>query len=242
MVKPSGRRRTPAPSQDELPRLDTLPEVARRLRRIGDECSAAHFAVFLVVHGDKRLLLPSIDSEYPGNAPRTAELAEALNERFLRRAGESTRPFWWTTDAGSPAAASLARCIWAEQVAPPPLAGTAVALPLTADRDDDGLIVLSGESMAFTMNSLTELHARCLSLFGLIARLKPNVAPPPPMSRREIECLKLTANGRTSEEIAATLGLSVHTATQHLTKSTQKLNAVNRIHAVAKALRLRLID
>ena len=43
-------------------------------------------------------------------------------------------------------------------------------------------------------------------------------------------------------EIAAQLGLSVHTANQYLTNSAQKLNAVNRMHAVAKALRLGLID
>jgi DNA-binding CsgD family transcriptional regulator len=62
------------------------------------------------------------------------------------------------------------------------------------------------------------------------------------MSRRELECLSLTADGQTSEEIAARLGLSVHTANQYLTNSTQKLNAVNRMHAVAKALRMGLID
>ncbi|TGU67737.1 helix-turn-helix transcriptional regulator, partial [Mesorhizobium sp. M1C.F.Ca.ET.144.01.1.1] len=60
--------------------------------------------------------------------------------------------------------------------------------------------------------------------------------------KRELECLKLTANGNTSEEIAKLLKLSVHTANQYLTQSTQKLNAVNRNQAVAKALRLGLIE
>ena len=62
------------------------------------------------------------------------------------------------------------------------------------------------------------------------------------ISKRELECLKLTANGNTSEEIARLLKLSVHTANQYLTQSTQKLNAVNRNQAVAKALRLGLIE
>ena len=43
-------------------------------------------------------------------------------------------------------------------------------------------------------------------------------------------------------EIAKRLGLSVHTANQYLANTTQKLNAVNRVHAVAKALRKGLID
>ena len=62
------------------------------------------------------------------------------------------------------------------------------------------------------------------------------------MTRRELECLKLTANGYTSEEIARLLKLSVHTTNQYLTQSVQKLNAVSRTQAVAKALRLGLIE
>ena len=140
-------------------------------------------------------------------------------------------------------AASLARCIWAENVPAPSLAGAALALPLTAEREDDGLMVISGDAMSFTMRSLTDLHGFCLMQFGLIARLRPTVADAPPqMSPREVECLKLTANGCTSEEIATRLGLSVHTANQYLTNSSQKLNAVGKVHAVAKALRLGLID
>ncbi len=42
-------------------------------------------------------------------------------------------------------------------------------------------------------------------------------------------------------QIAAMLGLSMHTATQYLTSAAQKLDAVSRTHAVAKALRLGLI-
>ena len=45
-----------------------------------------------------------------------------------------------------------------------------------------------------------------------------------------------------SDEIATRLGLSVHTANQYLANTTQKLNAVNRMHAVAKALRAGLFD
>ena len=88
-----------------------------------------------------------------------------------------------------------------------------------------------------------DLHGRCFALFDAVSRIISTQSRDlPSMSRREIECLKLTSRGYTSEEIAKLLKLSVHTANQYLTQTTQKLNAVNRMHAVAKALRLGLID
>jgi DNA-binding CsgD family transcriptional regulator len=84
---------------------------------------------------------------------------------------------------------------------------------------------------------------QALDLFGrLIALRVKDEDSHPKLSRRELECLRLTAEGQTSEEIAAGLNLSVHTANTYLGNATQKLNAVNRMHAVAKALRLGLID
>ena len=94
-----------------------------------------------------------------------------------------------------------------------------------------------------TQDMLFEIHARCFSLFAAVARIRPgDLGRVRAMSKRELECLKLTANGCTSEEIARRLKLSVHTANQYLTQSAHKLNAVNRMQAVAKALRLGLID
>ncbi len=44
-------------------------------------------------------------------------------------------------------------------------------------------------------------------------------------------------DGYTSEEIAEKLGLSVHTVNAYLGSATVKLDAVNRIQAIAKAIR-----
>ena len=106
-----------------------------------------------------------------------------------------------------------------------------------------GLVAFHGPAIALDERLLHETHARAFALFAGVTRLKPlSGGKGLTISKRELECLALTANGLTSEEIAAQLGLSVHTANQYLTNSTQKLNAVNRMHAVAKALRLGLID
>ena len=132
---------------------------------------------------------------------------------------------------------------WAERMAPLAPGTNGIAFPVHADHGHCGLVVFLGSEIALPEETLYEIHARCFSLFSAVARIRPNDASRMrAISKRELECLKLTANGNTSEEIARLLKLSVHTANQYLTQSTQKLNAVNHNQSVAKALRLGLIE
>jgi DNA-binding CsgD family transcriptional regulator len=62
------------------------------------------------------------------------------------------------------------------------------------------------------------------------------------LSTRETHCLQWAAAGKTSIETGMILGLSPHTVNQYLTSATIKLKAVNRTHAVTKAVRLGLIN
>jgi DNA-binding CsgD family transcriptional regulator len=62
------------------------------------------------------------------------------------------------------------------------------------------------------------------------------------LSSRETHCLQWAAAGKTSIETGIILGLSPHTVNQYLTAATVKLKAVNRTHAVTKAVRLGLIN
>ena len=64
----------------------------------------------------------------------------------------------------------------------------------------------------------------------------------PRISMREQSCLAWTAEGKTSEEIGLILELSPHTVNHYLGSAARKLGASNRMHAVAKALRLGLIE
>ncbi len=63
-----------------------------------------------------------------------------------------------------------------------------------------------------------------------------------PLSRREIQCLQWSADGKTSWEIAQILVLSERTIVFHLSNAAQKLGAINRRHAVARAMALGLIS
>ena len=61
------------------------------------------------------------------------------------------------------------------------------------------------------------------------------------LSPREKECLRWSACGKTTWEISVILGLSQRTIEEYLGKAALKLGAVNRVQAVAEALRRKII-
>jgi DNA-binding CsgD family transcriptional regulator len=58
---------------------------------------------------------------------------------------------------------------------------------------------------------------------------------------REHEVLLWTMEGKTAWEVGRILGISEQTAVRHLGHAAQKLGCVNKVQAVAKAMRLGLM-
>lgn len=67
-------------------------------------------------------------------------------------------------------------------------------------------------------------------------------ADAPRFRRREIEVVEWTAEGKTSSEIALILGLSEYTVNEYISSAMRKLDALNRIHLVTKAIRVGIIS
>jgi len=63
----------------------------------------------------------------------------------------------------------------------------------------------------------------------------------PPLTARELECLRWTMEGKTAWEVGRILGTSEQTAARHLHHATKKLGCANKHHAVLMGLRLGLI-
>jgi DNA-binding CsgD family transcriptional regulator len=61
------------------------------------------------------------------------------------------------------------------------------------------------------------------------------------ITRREIEALQWSADGKSVIDIAILMGISRETVKAHLDVARDKLSALNRTHAVAKAIRSGLI-
>jgi DNA-binding CsgD family transcriptional regulator len=71
--------------------------------------------------------------------------------------------------------------------------------------------------------------------------LTSNGEPVPRLTPRELEVLQLAADGRTTREIAEALVVSPGTVKTHLQHIYAKLDARDRVAAVATAIRLGLI-
>ena len=101
-------------------------------------------------------------------------------------------------------------------------------------------------SCSFAVRSgrdLPERSLRCAELVGAHAlraarRLRPFEPPPRRrLSRRELDCLRLLAIGKTDWEIAKILGLSIETVHQYVKRARSAYGAASRVQLVLHGLR-----
>ncbi|PLP57126.1 helix-turn-helix transcriptional regulator [Mesorhizobium loti] len=208
------------------------------------DINASAFGLYFISPSvDRPRLMSCFDSDYPGLSGATRNISATASEEIIQHVRHSTGPRCWSAEVNH----SLGEANtfpWIGHTAALVPDTTGIAFPVHAERSQSGLVVFFGTNVTPQLgDTIYDIHARCFTLFDAVSRIRPgDTGRAKTMSKRELECLKLTANGYTSEEIARLLKLSVHTANQYLTQSAQKLDAVNRTQAVAKALRLGLID
>lgn len=221
-----------------------LLDAVRQVRRMSVDAGASYYGVFLLSRTTpKPALALCFDRKFPRSSEMSRTLCGDRGVDWLAAAGRSMTPFWWRGEVERERCPAFKLLAVGDETRPltPDMPG--VALPAFTDDGAQGFVVLAGQEVGVDDALLCDLHIRAMTLFGTVARmLLTQTGEVPAMSTRELQCLRLTAEGKTSDEIAAALGLSIHTANQYLTTTAQKLNAVNRMHAVAKALRLGLID
>ena len=115
-----------------------------------------------------------------------------------------------------------------------------LAFPLVTLDGQIVMVSLGGEqvemsSQEFGMISLVATYAigRAMQLLTETERTIEHIELTP----RERECLTWAAAGKSEWEISQILGISEHTSEKHLLNAKFKLGAVNRVQAVAEAIR-----
>lgn len=157
----------------------------------------------------------------------------------VRRMQSEEAPFLWA-EAASGDLEPAARTMFGEAAEFGLKAGFAVPM-LTLD---GAFAVLAGPAAeippdARGMIGLISLFAigRALDLRNRGSRRKLTK-----LTRREVECLKWAADGKSEWEIAQILGVSEHTVDRHMANARRKLGARTRTQAIATAMRLGLMS
>lgn len=119
-----------------------------------------------------------------------------------------------------------------------------VFLPVTVDALRTGGVSFSGRRPAVTQPELMQLSFYGQHIFHRMMELRDQEGQEPSanmLTGRELECLRLTADGLTAAQCAREIGITVHTVNYHLNNAGRKLEGRNKIHAIAKAMRAGLI-
>jgi len=222
--------------------VDGTPDMTDVVCQLRDLLAVDH----LVYHSSKWGTRPSVDPyirlTYPAEwIKRYLEMNyidadPVLHEGFLR-----ALPFDWSElKITTPAQQTLMVDAMAHGIGP-----NGMSIPVQTKHGHRGLVSLSDrrsrdqwdEFRSANLSNLigiaNRLHSRVVrELFG---ETRPNVTP------REIECLRLTARGKDSTDIAIILDISPHTARDHLKSARFKLDCATSAQAISKAMTLGLL-
>lgn len=177
-------------------------------------------------------VLDSGETEEEGFDPLVSRLAPAV----LAHMENSLMPLVLAT---SPLPSPLRHCTAAMPAGVVLREPDVIAFPVKLGGLGNGLLMFFGSRLDLNGERVLDLHRRSYKVLKmlLVMDLKKS-APRQNLNDRELECLQLAGEGLKSERIAKRLSLSVHTVNAYLGAATAKLDSVNRIQAIAKAIRL----
>ncbi|AMM26560.1 autoinducer binding domain-containing protein [Variovorax sp. PAMC 28711] len=154
----------------------------------------------------------------------------------------SRSPLVWTDDVFSSAhdmweeARHSGLCVgWAQSS----LDGSGVGGMLTLSRSSDALTATELQGKEMEMRWLVQAAHLALSR---VMQPKFTVQPDTPLTPREIEVLKWSADGKTAGEIGDILSIAVPTVNFHIKNVVLKMKAANKTAAVVRALMSGLLN
>jgi LuxR family quorum sensing-dependent transcriptional regulator len=230
---------------DFIERLEQLPSIGAVMDATAETLAGYGFEYFMF-GGVARS-----SADMPGIvlAHRTpGELLKLYVERryadvdpVMRRLLRTSEPFRWLDvphdQEREPKAAELAKLVRDFGLA------QAFLVPIPSPAGTYGNVWMAGPKPNLTPRTWPALHLMGLYAFDRVHRL---VGPLPDhrstLTAREREVLTWLATGKSSWEIGEILGIAKRTVDEHCQTLERKLSAGNRPHAVAIALRNRLIE
>jgi LuxR family transcriptional regulator, quorum-sensing system regulator BjaR1 len=178
-------------------------------------------------------------------ANRYREQNYVHNDPVIRQVRRANKPFMWA-DAPVGSNDIAGKKILNEATDFGLVEGFAV--PIYTTHGFQAIVTFGAHNLELNKSEQAALHLVAIYAHQAIRSLLPNNGKEnsywkldKQLSMREIECLKWTAAGKTAYEISIITGISDRTVEHYIASSMRKLNATNRVHAVAAALRFGLI-
>ncbi len=219
-------------------RSDLFPQFVAMQKKL----KARNFAVFRMAGGgmpNRRKLVCELEN-FGASALETCDrFLEVYGTTLIEHLDKSLLPLMWggvgeASFSEAPEFASLTVRLSAGLL---PYAG--IAFPVRLGTTGNGYVIFTAASLDLASDDIIDQHVRsCRLMADLLTLDERRTGHAEALSEREIACLQLAGDGRISEEIAEKLGLSVHTVNAYLGSAAIKLDSVNRIQAIAKAIRL----
>jgi DNA-binding CsgD family transcriptional regulator len=107
-------------------------------------------------------------------------------------------------------------------------------VPVHEDGDLAWYVAFSGRDPDLGQRAQSLLGASVHAGYALFRELMDGTAPRSPLSKRESECLRWVAEGKTDGEAGKILGISPRTVRFHINNAKDKLGVATRIQAVAR--------
>lgn len=202
----------------------------------------AHVTLMKLPGGSNAYALPTVvESSLPVWVVNAMTANGALGEcPVIKRGASSMMPQYWSLEDADIACGTLA-----EAGASLGSIGitSGLMVPVSGMSGNRHLMNFAGDRDALSQASLNELGMIVLHALEVYDRLcRIGSKSPSPLTKRELDVVRWTAQGKTSVEIAELLSISEHTVNTYMNNAMRKLDCVNRTQLVAKTIRQRLID
>lgn len=230
---------------DRIGQLSCTDEILRELRRVGGDMGFEGFCITGVPMPNERIDPYVLLSGWPdGWLERYLDQNFVSADPVIRQVRQSSKPFAWSEAQYDRDDRSAARVM---NEAPDFGLCDGLAVPIYTTDGLQALVTFGGEHPEASAHQRAAVHLIAIYAHArareLLSEKDDGAVPPKPrLSPREIECLKWTAAGKTAWETSTILNLSRRTVEQYLGTAALKLRSVNRVQAVAEALRHRLIQ
>lgn len=114
-----------------------------------------------------------------------------------------------------------------------------ICVPIHVPLAGPAVVTAASDRIEVPPGAMPLVETLCVHLFRKVSGLgsKSDNEEGSPLTPRERELLQWSAQGKTTEDISCILGITTHTVESHQRNIRDKLDAINVVHAVVKALR-----